>query len=152
MVMCSHNGGWRDQRPTCCMLCSYELQGMSAGVRMALPPEVERNVEGFAASIESLVDKFVSGELGGELVENMDKFMTGFISSFERRYQRLEKVIKSTIGGKLMQSPKRKRGAKALQGAGKQGEEKEAAAAAATAEVEEPRRRTKRLRKTVAAA
>lgn len=95
-------------------------QHMTAGVRMlAAPTEVERNLSGFAASVESLVDKVVSGELGGELVENMDKFVTGFISSFERRYQRLEKVIKGTIGRTLLlPSPARKRGCKAAQNGG----------------------------------
>ena len=84
----------------------------AAGVRMGLPAEVERNVQGFAASVESLVDKVVSGEFGGELVENMDRFVTGFITSFERRYQRLEKKIKSTIGRNLqpmLPSPRKRR-------------------------------------------
>lgn len=83
----------------------------AAGSRIPLIPEVERNVQGFAATVESLVDKVVNGELGGELVDNMDKLVTGFIGSFEKRYQRLEKVIKSAIGGTLKpMSPKRKRG------------------------------------------
>jgi choline-phosphate cytidylyltransferase len=75
-----------------------------------LIPDVERNVQGFAATVESLVDKVVSGELGGELVANMDALVTGFIGSFERRYQKFEKVIKSAIGGTLNpMSPKRRR-------------------------------------------
>lgn len=83
----------------------------AAGSRIPLIPEVERNVQGFAATVESLVDKVVNGELGGELVDNMDKLVTGFIGSFEKRYQKLEKVIKSAIGGTLKpMSPKRKRG------------------------------------------
>ena len=83
----------------------------AAGSRIPLMPGVERNVQGFAASVESLVDKVVNGEVGGELVDNMDKLVTGFIGSFEKRYQKLEKVIKSAIGGTLKpMSPKRKRG------------------------------------------
>lgn len=64
----------------------------------ALPAEVERNLKEFATSVESLVDKVASGDLGLELVENMDKLVTGFIGNFERRYQRLEASIKSSFG------------------------------------------------------
>jgi choline-phosphate cytidylyltransferase len=86
----------------------------AAGSRLPIIPEVERNVTGFAATVESLVDKVVNGELGGELVDNMDRLVTGFIGSFEKRYQKLEKVIKSAIEGTLNpMSPKRKRGGSA---------------------------------------
>ena len=82
----------------------------AAGSRIPLIPEVERNVQGFASVVESLVDKVVNGDLGGELVENMDRLVTGFIGSFEKRYQKLEKVIKRAIGVNLNpMSPKRKR-------------------------------------------
>ncbi|KAL4524585.1 hypothetical protein Ndes2526B_g06783 [Nannochloris sp. 'desiccata'] len=82
----------------------------AAGSRLPIIPEVERNVQGFAATMESLVDKVVNGEVGGELVDNMDRLVTGFIGSFEKRYQNLERVIKSAIGGTLNpMSPKRKR-------------------------------------------
>jgi hypothetical protein len=39
-----------------------------------------------------------SGELGLELVENMDRFVSGFIGNFERSYSKLERAIKSSIG------------------------------------------------------
>ena len=60
--------------------------------------EVEKNVQGFASTVETLVDKVMSGELGGELVQNMDHLVTGFIGSFEKSYQKLEKKITSAIG------------------------------------------------------
>ncbi|KAL6771668.1 hypothetical protein ACKKBG_A27335 [Auxenochlorella protothecoides x Auxenochlorella symbiontica] len=60
-----------------------------------LPAEVERNVKDFATSVESLVDKVASGDLGVELIENMDRLVSGFIGNFERRYSRFEKSIKS---------------------------------------------------------
>jgi hypothetical protein len=82
----------------------------AAGSRLPIIPEVERNVTGFAATVESLVDKVVNGDVGGELVENMDRLVTGFIGSFEKGYQKLEKVIKSAIGGTLNpMSPRKKR-------------------------------------------
>jgi hypothetical protein len=45
-----------------------------------------------------------AGEAGLELVENMDKYVSGFISGFERRYSRLEKVIKTTLTRTVRQS------------------------------------------------
>lgn len=107
---------------------------MKAGRR-----EVEKNVQGFASTLESLLDKMISGELGGELVENMDKLVTGFISSFERQYSMLEKVIKNTIGRNfqpILASPaKRKR----INGATKM-------AAAEAGHLKKTRRTQKRIR------
>lgn len=37
-------------------------------------------------------------------MENMDKYVSGFISGFERRYSRLEKVIKTTLTRTVRQS------------------------------------------------
>jgi choline-phosphate cytidylyltransferase len=91
----------------------------AAGSRLPIIPEVERNVQGFAATVEALVDKVVNGEVGGELVDNMDRLVTGFIGSFEKRYQKLEKVIKTAIGGTLNpMSPKRKRNSSGVGGSG----------------------------------
>lgn len=91
--------------------------------RITLPTEVGKNVQGFATSLESLVEKLMNGEIGNDLMDNMDKLVTGFISSFERNYQKLEKVIKTTLERNLVQSmivqtPKRKRN-----GGGGDGEE-----------------------------
>jgi len=91
----------------------------AAGSRLPIIPEVERNVQGFAATVEALVDKVVNGDAGGELVDNMDRLVTGFIGSFEKGYQNLEKVIKTAIGGSLKpMSPKRKRSASGAGGSG----------------------------------
>jgi hypothetical protein len=82
----------------------------AAGSRLPIIPEVERNVQGFAATVEAIVDKVINGDVGGDIVDNMDRLVTGFIGSFEKNYQKLEKVIKSAIGGKLNpMSPRRKR-------------------------------------------
>ncbi len=60
-----------------------------------LPVEMEDKVKDFASNVESLVDKVASGDLGVELIENMDRLVSGFIGNFERRYSRFEKSIKS---------------------------------------------------------
>lgn len=78
---------------------------MGHRVPRILPPEVGQNMKDLAANVESLVDKVVSGEAGLELVENMDKYVSGFISSFERRYSKLERVIKHTVSRTLLASP-----------------------------------------------
>ncbi|PSC70048.1 choline-phosphate cytidylyltransferase 2 [Micractinium conductrix] len=70
---------------------------MPRSVPRLLPPDVEENVKNWASSVEGLVDKVVSGEAGLELVENMDKYVSGFISGFERRYSKLERAIKHTV-------------------------------------------------------
>ena len=36
----------------------------------------------------------------------MDKYVSGFISGFERRYSRLERVIKHTLTRTVLQSPR----------------------------------------------
>ncbi|EFN53676.1 hypothetical protein CHLNCDRAFT_136458 [Chlorella variabilis] len=86
---------------------------MVDAVPRILPVEVEDRVKDFASNVESLVDKVVSGEAGLELVENMDKYVSGFISGFERRYSRLERVIKHTLTRTVLQSPARKKKAAA---------------------------------------
>ncbi|KAI7842879.1 hypothetical protein COHA_003496 [Chlorella ohadii] len=84
---------------------------MSERVPRILPPEVEQSVKDWASGVEALVDKVVSGEAGLELVDNMDKYVSGFISSFERRYSKLERVIKHTVSRTLLPSPDKKKGA-----------------------------------------
>jgi glycerol-3-phosphate cytidylyltransferase-like family protein len=117
-----------------------------------LPREVERNVVGFAEGVESLVGRVVSGELGG----SMDRLVTGFISSFERGYLRLEKVVLGPLSSMLPTPAKRKRKAAAAAAAAAAGKHKApaaaggekqqqhkaaaAAAAAATAEVRPAKR------------
>ena len=40
----------------------------------------------------------------------MDKYVSGFISGFERRYSKLERAITTTISRTVLASPHRKRG------------------------------------------
>lgn len=78
------------------------------GLRGILPAEVEKNVREFATAVEGLVDKVASGELGVELVDNMEKFVIGFIGGFEKKYSSFEKSLKSTLhlrSGKKMARP-----------------------------------------------
>jgi choline-phosphate cytidylyltransferase len=126
----------------------------AAAERLPLNREVERNVVGLAEGVESLVGKVVSGEFG----ENVDKLVTGFISSFERGYLKLERVIKTTLGRNLLPTPKRKRGGakqpidKPAAGE-KKGKGAAAAVVAAAAAVAEPEgRASKRQRAGRAAA
>lgn len=67
------------------------------GLGGILPAEVEKGVREFAVAVESLVDRVASGELGVELIENMEKYVIGFIGSFERRYSSFERSLKSTL-------------------------------------------------------
>ncbi|GAB4815927.1 hypothetical protein N2152v2_002973 [Parachlorella kessleri] len=67
-----------------------------------IPREVEKNVKDFAQNVENLVDKVVSGELGLELVENMDKLVCGFLRNFEHNYSKFEKSIKKTLSSHLL--------------------------------------------------
>lgn len=76
--------------------------------RRLLPTGVEQNMKDLAANVEALVDKVASGELGVELVENMDKYVTGFIKNFERSYSRLEQALKKAIVQPMLPSPKRR--------------------------------------------
>lgn len=60
--------------------------------------DVEGGLKEFAAGVETLVDKVVSGELGGEVAAHMDKFVCGFIRGFESNYCKFEEVVRQTIG------------------------------------------------------
>jgi hypothetical protein len=63
--------------------------------------------------------------------KGMDKLVTGFISSFERRYQRLEKVIKQSLKPMLPAGVKKRRGAANVTDKGGRRVKKAAVAAAA---------------------
>lgn len=39
----------------------------------------------------------VSGDLGGEMAQHADKFVTGFIRTFENNYSRFEQAVKQAV-------------------------------------------------------
>ena len=45
---------------------------------LGLLQEMEKGVKEFAAGVEQLVDRIVSGELGGEVAHQADRYMSGF--------------------------------------------------------------------------
>lgn len=72
---------------------------------------LKRSVSGnnLFVDMESIFEKMTNGEVGMQ----MDKMVTGFISSFERGYRQFERVITSKLGVKrLLSTPKRRRSAK----------------------------------------
>lgn len=73
--------------------------------------EMEQGVKGLAQNVEGLVDRVVSGELGLALMDNADRLVTGFIGGFEKRYSKLEKVIKTTLGNSFPSTKRVKNGA-----------------------------------------
>jgi len=44
--------------------------------------------------MEGILERMTSGEVGS----NMDKFVTGFLSSFERGYRQFERALSSKLG------------------------------------------------------
>lgn len=62
---------------------------------MALLQDMEKNVKEFAAGVEQLVDRIVSGELGVDLAQNADKYVSGFIRQFEDGYSKLEQAVRT---------------------------------------------------------
>lgn len=58
---------------------------------------MEKNVKEFAAGVEQLVDRIVSGELGVDLAQNADKYVSGFIRQFEDGYSKLEQAVRSRM-------------------------------------------------------
>ena len=73
---------------------------------------MEKNVKEFASGVEQLVDRIVSGELGVDLAQNADKYVSGFIRQFEDGYSKLEHAVRSRFLS-------RNRRAKAVKGATK---------------------------------
>lgn len=61
------------------------------------PKDMEAGLKDFAAGVEQLVDKVVSGDLGGEVANNMDRFVSGFIRLFESNYSKFEAAVKQTF-------------------------------------------------------
>ncbi len=57
--------------------------------------DMEKNVKEFAAGVEQLVDRIVSGELGVDLAQNADKYVSGFIRQFEDGYSKLEQAVRT---------------------------------------------------------
>lgn len=57
--------------------------------------DMEKNVKEFAAGVEQLVDRIVSGELGVDLAQNADKYMSGFIKQFEDGYSKIEQAVRT---------------------------------------------------------
>lgn len=60
--------------------------------------DVEAGVKDFAAGVETLVDRVVSGELGGEVAAHMDKFVCGFIRHCENNYSKFEQAVRQRFG------------------------------------------------------
>ena len=53
---------------------------------------MEKGVKEFAAGVEQMLERIVSGELGFEMAQNMDKYVSGFIKHFEEGYNKFEEV------------------------------------------------------------
>lgn len=51
----------------------------------------------FAAGVEQLVDRIVTGELGGEVAHQADRYMSGFIKQMENTYSRFERAVQVCI-------------------------------------------------------
>lgn len=58
---------------------------------------MEAGLKDFAAGVEGLVDRLVSGDLGGEVAKHMDGFVSGFIRHFENNYSKFEAAVKQTF-------------------------------------------------------
>ena len=56
---------------------------------------MEKNVKEFASGVEQLVDRIVSGELGVDLAQNADKYVSGFIKQFEDGYSKIEQAVRT---------------------------------------------------------
>ena len=61
---------------------------------------MEKNVKEFAAGVEQLVDRIVSGELGVDLAQNADKYVSGFIKQFEDGYSKIEQAVRTSFMSK----------------------------------------------------
>ncbi|DBB00631.1 hypothetical protein WJX82_008822 [Trebouxia sp. C0006] len=66
-----------------------------AAARILPKVDMEKNVKEFAAGVEQLVDRIVSGELGVDLAQNADKYVSGFIRQFEDGYSKLEQAVRT---------------------------------------------------------
>lgn len=86
---------------------------------------MEKNVKEFAAGVEQLVDRIVSGELGVDLAQNADKYVSGFIKQFEDGYSKLEQAVRTRLPfkpkgkvakslNKVTKAPMKKKGTKLL--------------------------------------
>jgi len=71
--------------------------------------DMEKNVKEFAAGVEQLVDRIVSGELGVDLAKNADKYVSGFIRQFEDGYSKLEQAVR-TKAPKIVKTVMKKKG------------------------------------------
>lgn len=58
---------------------------------------MEKGVKEFAAGVEQLVDRIVTGELGGEVAHQADRYMSGFIKQMENTYSRFERAVQVCI-------------------------------------------------------
>ncbi|KAK9828668.1 hypothetical protein WJX72_001433 [[Myrmecia] bisecta] len=66
-----------------------------------IPKDMEKGVKEFAAGCEQLIDRVISGELGFEMAQHADKFVSGFIRTFEDNYSKFEKAVKQTFRRKV---------------------------------------------------
>lgn len=75
--------------------------------RQKVAAGLKRSVSGnnILVDMETFLEKMTSGEAAMQ----MDKFVTGFISSFEKGYRQFEKVLTTTLGVNKLLTPRRKR-------------------------------------------
>jgi len=97
-----------------------------AAARILPKVDMEKNVKEFAAGVEQLVDRIVSGELGVDLAQNADKYVSGFIKQFEDGYSKLEQAVRIRLPfkgrkakvtkalNKVTKAPMKKKGTKFL--------------------------------------
>ena len=67
--------------------------------------EMEKGVKEFAAGVEQLVDRIVTGELGGEVAHQADRYMSGFIKQMENTYSRFERAVQVTWTMRFCSTP-----------------------------------------------
>jgi choline-phosphate cytidylyltransferase len=89
-----------------------------AATRLLPKMDMEKGVKDFAAGVEQLLERIVSGELGFEMAQNMDKHVSGFIKHFEEGYNKFEEAVKQRLGVKPRSKPG-KRGSKQQLGVAK---------------------------------
>ncbi len=66
---------------------------------------MEKGVKEFAAGVEQLVDRIVSGEMGGEVAHQADRYMSGFIKQMENTYSRFERAVQVVLDPDLCPPP-----------------------------------------------
>ncbi|KAK9833620.1 hypothetical protein WJX74_000797 [Apatococcus lobatus] len=73
------------------------IQKRTGQTMRIIPMEMEKGVKEFAAGVEQLVDRIVTGELGGEVAHQADRYMSGFIKQMENTYSRFERAVQTSL-------------------------------------------------------